>query len=84
MKENLGQEHVKRGLLSSQGKIGKIDPDFPGKMIVFPVLTVLFHLSLPKIWLSHPHKNYISEMSNNRAICWKSIIMLSCVDLVAT
>ena len=72
MKNNLGQEHVKR-----EGKIRKTAPDFPGKMTVFPVLTLLFHLSLPKIWLSYSHKNYISEMSNNRAICWKSFMMLS-------
>ena len=77
MKENLGQKHVKRELLSFQGKIGKIAPDFPGKMTVFLVLTLLFYLSLPKLWLFHPHKNYISEMSNNRAICWKRFIMVS-------
>ena len=59
MKDNLGQECVKGGLLSFQGKIGTIAPDFPGKITVFPVLTLLFRLSLPKIWLSHPHKNYI-------------------------
>ena len=35
MKENLGQEHVKRGLPCFQDKIGKIAPDFPGKMTVF-------------------------------------------------
>ena len=88
MKKNLDQEHVKRGLLIFQGKIRKIVPDFPGKNdSFFPVLTLLFHLSLPKIQLSHLHKNYLSEMSNNRAICWKSFIMLSffkIVDLVAT
>ena len=32
MKDNLSQEYVKRGLLSFQGKIGTITPDFPGKM----------------------------------------------------
>ena len=32
MKENLGQEHVKMELLSFQGKIGTIVPDFPGKI----------------------------------------------------
>ena len=68
-KENLGQEHVKGGLLSFQGKIGTISPDSPGKMTVFPVLTLLFDPSLPKIWLSHLNKNYISEINNNRAIC---------------
>ena len=31
MKENLGQERVKKELLSFQGKIGTIAPDFPGK-----------------------------------------------------
>ena len=36
MKENLDQDHVKRGLLSFQGKIGKIAPDFPGKNDSFP------------------------------------------------
>ena len=77
MKEDLGQEHAEKGLLSFQGKIGKTVPDFFGKMTVFPVVTLLFHLSLSKIWLSHPHKIYISKMSNNRAIFWKSVIMLS-------
>ena len=77
MKDNLGQECVKGELLSFQGKIETISSDFPGKMTVFPVLTLLFHLSLPKIWLSHPNKNYIFEMSNNRAIRKKSFTMLS-------
>ena len=75
MKDNLGQECVKGGLLSFQGKIETVAPDFPGKMTVFSSFGLLFHLPLPKIWLSHPNKNYI-EMSNNRAICWKSFIML--------
>ena len=34
VKDNLGQECVKGGLLSFQGKIGTIAPDFPGKMTV--------------------------------------------------
>ena len=69
MKDNLDQECTKWGLLSFQGKIGTIAPDFPGKMTVFLVFTLLFHMSLPKLWLSHPHKNYIFEMSNNKVIC---------------
>ena len=72
MKENLSHKHVKRGFLSFQGKIGKNVPDFPGKMTVFTVLTLLFHLSFPKIWFPRKHKNYISAMSSNRVICWKS------------
>ena len=35
MKDNLGQECVKRRLLSFQGKIETIGPDFPGKMTAF-------------------------------------------------
>ena len=35
MKENLRQEHVKRGLLSFQGKIRTTFPAIPGKMTVF-------------------------------------------------
>ena len=68
MKSNLGQEYVKGKLLSFQGKIGTIAPDFRGKMTVFPSFGPIFHLSLPKIWHSRPHKNHICEMSNNRAI----------------
>ena len=68
MKENLGQECVKKGLLSFQGKNWNNFPDIPGKMTVFSVLTLLFHPFLPKIWLSHLHKNYIFEISNNSAI----------------
>ena len=54
MKDNLGQECVKGKLLSFKGNIGT--PDFPEKMTVFPGLALLSHLSLSKIWLSHPQK----------------------------
>ena len=47
MKKNLGQERVKRGLLSFQDKIGTIAPDFPGKMTVFFSFVSNFPLSLP-------------------------------------
>ena len=67
MKENLGQEHVKRELLSFQGKTGTISPAILGEMTVFPVLTLLFHPCLPKIWLSHLDKNYSFGISDNRA-----------------
>ena len=77
MKDILGQECVKGDLVSFQGKVETIGPDFPGKMTIFPLLTLLFHLSLSKICLSHPNKNYIFEMNNNRAIHWESFIMLS-------
>ena len=56
MKDNLDQECVKRGFISLEGRIGTISFDFPGKMTVFPVWSLLFHLSLLKIWLSHSQK----------------------------
>ena len=68
MKENLDQEHVESGLLSFQRKIGTASPAIPVKIPVFLVLTLLFHPSLLKIWLSHLNKDYIFEISNNRAI----------------
>ena len=38
MKNNLGQECLKEGLPSFQGKIGTIFPDIPGKNDSFPFL----------------------------------------------
>ena len=64
MKDNLDQERVKGGLLSFQGKIGTIVPDFPEKMTAFSSLDLPFHLSLPKIWLSYSHKNCILNFNN--------------------
>ena len=68
MRDNLGQECVKGAPLSFQCKIETITSESPGKKTVFSSFTLLFHLSLLKIWLSHTKKNYIFEMSNNRAI----------------
>ena len=53
MKENLSQEHVKGRLLSFQGKNWNNFAFYPWKMTAFPVLTLFFQPSLPKIWLSH-------------------------------
>ena len=60
MKNNLGQECVKEGLLSFQRKIETIVPGFPGKMIVFqflpyistcPSLNFGFHTQIKIIFL---------------------------------
>ena len=64
----MGQDCVQRGLLSFQGKIVTIALDFSGKLTVISSFDPTFRLSIPKIWFSHPHKNYIFEMSNNSAI----------------
>ena len=76
-KSNLGQECVEGELLTFQDKIGTIAPDFPGKIRIFSVLDLLFHLFLPNIWHSHPYKIYIFELSNNRGISRKCFILLS-------
>ena len=62
-KSYLHQECVKRGFLSLLSKTGKIAHDFSGKM---RVLALLFHLSLPKIWLSPLYKIYDFGLSYNR------------------
>ena len=69
-KGNLSQEHVKMGPLSSQGKNWNIFPCHPRKNDSFPVLSLFFHLSLPKIWLLNLNKNFIFEISDNRAILY--------------
>ena len=68
MKESSGQERVKRGASIFPGQHWNI-PLIPlEKMTVFLVLSLLFRLSLPKILLTHLHKSYIFEISNNRAV----------------
>ena len=67
MKGNLGQDHVKRGLVSFQAKLEQFSLLSLEKR-QFLVLTLLFYPSLPKIWLSHLSKNYIFKISDGRAI----------------
>ena len=72
-----GSRTCTRGPLSFQGKNWNIFPDIPRKMTVIPVLSLLFHPFLPKNWFPYLNKNYIFEISDNRAIIRKSFIMLS-------
>ena len=65
------------GTFMFQGQIGKIVPQIPGKLGNFPVLAPFFHLSLPKIWLTHPNKNYIFETIKDRAIISQSLAILT-------
>ena len=77
IKGTLGQERVKRGLLFFPGKNWNEFPCYPWKTESFSSFDPIFHPSLPKIWLSHPSKNYIFVISDNRAIHYKSFIILS-------
>ena len=65
------------GTFMFQGQIGKIVPQIPGKLGNFPVLALFFHLSLPKIWLTHPNTNYIFETIKDRAIISQSLAILT-------
>ena len=79
MNENLDQELVKRGLLSFQGKIRTIVPDFSGNMIAFSSFDPTLSPVPPENLFFSPtqFKNSIFEMSNNRVIHYKSFRMLS-------
>ena len=65
------------GTCMFQGQIGKISFHIPGKLGNFLVLALFFHLSLPKIWLSSPNKNYIFETIKDRAIISQSLGFLT-------
>ena len=60
-----------------QGQIGKIIPQIPEKLDNFSVLALFFHLSLPKIWLTYPNKNYIFETIKDRAIISQRLAILA-------
>ena len=49
----------------------------PGKLGNFPVLALFLHLFLPKIWLIHPHKNYIFDIVKDRAIILLRVAILA-------
>ena len=68
MKDNLGQECVNGDFYPSRVKLKQLPLISLEKGQFLPVLTLLFHLSLPTIWLFHPNKNYIFGMSNNSSI----------------
>ncbi len=74
---NMSQNDEKGGVLMFQGQIGKIVPESPGKSGVFHVLALFFHLSLPKIWQSRAHENYIFKMNKDRSIVSKNFKLLS-------
>ena len=63
-----GQDGKMGDVLTIQGQMVKIPHQSAGKLGTFPVLSLFFHLSLPKIWQAHPHKNYIFKINNDRSI----------------
>ena len=61
------------GVLTIQGQMIEIPLQSPGKLSIFPVLSLYFHLSLPKIWQAHPHKHFIFEINKDRSITSESL-----------
>ena len=59
---------VKRGVLTIQGQTVEIPLQSTGKLIIFPVLLLFFHLFFPKIWQVHPNKNFIFKINKDRSI----------------
>ena len=69
VKEDIwGQNGKMEGALTIQGQTVKIPLQSPGKLSIFPVLSLFFHLSLPKIWRAHPHKSYLFKIMKDRSI----------------
>ena len=60
-------------VLTIQGQTVTVPLQSPGKLRIFPVLSLFFHLSLPKIWPVHPHKNYIFKINKDRSITSQSL-----------
>ena len=51
----------------------KISLSKPWQKEHFPVLSLFFHLCLPKILQAHPHKNYIFKINKDRCITSQSL-----------
>ena len=68
-----GQNGKMGAVLTIQGQTVKIPLQSPGKLNIFPVLSLFFHLSLPKFWQAHPHKNYIFKINKDRSITSQSL-----------
>ena len=60
-----------------QGRSGKITPKTQERLGDSPVLALFFQLSLPYIWLTHPHKKYIFETIKDRAIISQRLVILT-------
>ena len=52
------------GVLTIQGQTVKIPLESPGKLSIFPVLSLIFHLF---------HKNYIFKINKDRSITSQSL-----------
>ena len=64
---------MRGGILKIQGQVIKIPLPSTGKVSIFLVLALFFHLSLPRIWHANPHQNFISEINKDRSITSQSL-----------
>ena len=68
-----GQNGKMEDVLTIQGQTVKIPLQSPGKLGIFPVLSLFSYLSLPKMWQAYPHKNYIFKINKDRSITSQSL-----------
>ena len=60
-------------VLTIQGQMVKIPFQSPGKLGIFPVLSLFFHLSLPKIWQARPIKIIFSKLTKTDLLLHKTL-----------
>ena len=73
-KEGIWDQNGKMGdVLTIQGQTVEIPFQNPGKLSIFPVLSLFFHLSFPKIWQAYSHKNFIFDINKGRSITSQSL-----------
>ena len=63
------------GVLTIQEQMVEIPHQRPGKLNIFPVLSIFSHLSFPKILHVHPHKNFIFEINKDKSITSQSSVL---------
>ena len=73
VKQGIWGQNGKMECVTIQGQTVKIPLQSPGKLSIVPALSLFFHLSLPKIWQAHPHKNYIFQINKDRSITSQSL-----------
>ena len=63
-----GQNGKMGAVLTIQGQTVKVPLERSGKLSIFPVLLLFFHLFLFKILQVHPHTNYIFKINKDGSI----------------
>ena len=72
VKEGIWSQNGKMvGVLTIQGQNSQNSPSEPWEIEHFSVLSLLFHLSLPKIWQARPIKTIFSKLTRTDLLLHK-------------